>query len=181
MDSLPALSGPRFPWGLVLFSIIMSLAGVLGCGVSAASTSRPATFSWRANPQDDNVIGYRLYYGPSSRFDSGGHLKSGFSYAYYVDFANSQRCRITKSGPVCEPYSANEVQCEGLNTDKPKCTLYGLWGFQYFTMTAYNAQAESAYTRELKSNLSAGSGSSVPAASPGVIGTLHAVYTILLP
>ncbi len=172
MDSLPSSTGPRIPGGVVLFFILFLFCGT-GAGVSAAFASKPATFSWRANPQDDNVIGYRLYYGSSSRFTDGGQLKSGFSYTYYLDFANSQRCRTTKSGPVCEPYSANEVQCEGLNTDKPKCTLYGLGGFQYFTMTAYNAQAESTYTRELKSYLGVG--------TPEVVGTLHAVYTLLLP
>lgn len=172
MDSLPSSTGPRIPGGVVLFFILFLFYGT-GAGVSAAFASKPATFSWGANPQDDNVIGYRLYYGSSSRFTNGGQLKSGFSYTYYLDFANAQRCRTTKSGPVCEQYRDNEVRCEGLNSETPKCTLYGLGGYEYFTMTAYNAQAESNYTKELKSHFGA--------ASPDVVAALQAIYNILLP
>ncbi len=172
MDTLPSLSDPRMAGGAVLFLLCFLLFCGTGGGVSVAEASRPVTFSWRANPQDDNVVGYRLYYGPDSRFERGGHVKAGFSYSYYLDFATSQRCRPTKSGPVCEQYRGNEVRCEGLNTEAPKCTLYGLGGYKYFTMTAYNAQAESPYTRELKSYLGEG--------TPPAVGTLRAIYTILL-
>ncbi len=172
MDKLPALSGPRCFWGVV-FSLVCSilLAGI-NSSVTVAQASEPVVFSWRANPQDDNVIGYRLYYGPDSRYDRSGHLKAGFSYSYYLDFANSQRCRPTKSGQVCELYRDSEVSCEGLNTETPKCTLYGLGGYKYFTMTAYNSQAESPYTIELKSYLGEG--------TPEIVGTLRAIYNILL-
>jgi len=180
MDTLPSLSGPRMFGGVVFFVFCFFVLGGTGSGVSAAQASEQVTFSWRANPQDDNVVGYRLYYGSGSRYDGGGHLKSGFSYDYYLDFATSQRCRTTKSGPVCEQYRDNEVRCEGLNTETPTCTLYGLvGGYKYFTMTAYNAQAESAYTKELKSYFGLYGGG--PGNLPGIVGTLDAVYTLLLP
>jgi len=173
MGSIPSSAGPRFHGGVVFFFLFCILCwGGISVGVSTVRAEGQATFSWRANPQDDNVLGYRLYYGPSSRLDSGGHAKSGFSYAYYLDFAQSQRCRITKSDPVCETYSASEVDCEGLSGERPKCTLHGLGGWRYFTMTAYNAQAESGYTTELKSFFGA--------ASPEIVANLHAIYTILL-
>jgi hypothetical protein len=114
-----------------------------------------------------------LYYGSNSRLDSSGHVKSGFSYAQYLDFSSSQRCRLTDSGPVCETYNSSEVNCVGLYGETPKCTIHGLTGWKYFTMTAYNTQAESDYTTELKSFFGA--------ASPEIVGSLHAVYTILLP
>ena len=173
MDKLPALSGPRWFGGVVFFLICSILLAGTNGGVSVVQAAESATFSWRANPQDDNVIGYRLYYGPDSRYDRRGHLRAGFSYSYYLDFATSQRCRPTKSGPpVCEQYRDNEVHCEGLNTRRPKCTVYGLGGYKYFTMTAYNSQGESPYTRELKSYLGAG--------TPEIVGTLRAIYNILL-
>ena len=174
MDTLPLLSGPRVFRGVVFFVLCCCVLYGTGGGVSVAQASGQVTFSWCANPQDENVVGYRLYYGPTSRYDGTGHLKSGFSYDYYLDFATSQRCRITKSDPVCKQYADSEVRCQGLSTEKPRCTLYGLvGGYKYFTMTAYNAQAESAYTKELKSFLGVG--------TQPVAGALQAVYTLLLP
>lgn len=173
MDNIPASAGPRFHGGTVfLFFFCLLCWGGMSVGVSTARAVDHAIFSWRANPQGDNVLGYRLYYGTKSRLDSAGHVKSGFSYAYYLDFARSQRCRLTASGPVCEPYNSSDVSCEGLYGETPKCTLHGLSGWKYFTMTAYNSEAESDYTAELKSFFGA--------ASPEVVGTLHAIYTILL-
>ncbi len=173
MDSPPSSTRLRSQQGVILFLITFFFAGGAGVGVSSAQDNSQLTFSWRANPKDDNVIGYRLYYGSSSRYADGGKVKSGFSYTYYLDFANSQRCRTTASGPVCEQYRDNEVKCEGLNTESPKCTLYGMDGYKYFTMTAYNSQMESNYTRELKSYFGV--------ASSAFVGALHGIYTILLP
>ncbi len=173
MSSLPPSAGPRFHGGVVFFFLFCLLCwGGISVGVSTVQAEDQATFSWRANPQGDNVLGYRLYYGPSSRLDSDGHAKSGFSYAQYLDFARSERCRLTDSGPVCETYSESEVTCEGLYGATPKCTLHGLGGWKYFAMTAYNAQAESSYTAELKSFFGA--------ASPEIVANLHAIYSILL-
>jgi len=84
MDTLPSLSGPQLFGGAVFFLLCSFLFCGTGGGVSAAQASQQVTFSWRANPQDDNVVGYRLYYGPGSRYDGDGHLKSGFSYDYYL-------------------------------------------------------------------------------------------------
>ncbi len=172
MDTLPSLSDPRIFGGAVLF-LLCSFVFCGTIGVPVVQASEPLTFSWRASPTDDNIIGYRLYYGSSSRFAYGGKLKSGFSYTYYLDFVHSQRCRTTVSGPVCEQYKDNEVRCEGLNTERPKCTLYGMGGYKYFTMTAYNSQMESNYTKELESYFGA--------TSPAVVGALYGIYTILLP
>lgn len=181
MDSLPSSTAPRLFEGVSIFCRICLLCCIciLG-GFTPARAADQVSFSWRANPLEDNVLGYRLYYGSSSRFDTGGIVKSGFSYASYLDFTDSQRCQLTESGPVCETYTADEVQCEGLYGETPKCTLYNLQGTYYFTMTAYNAQAESDYTGELSGYFSKTSTLSTPTPSPQVLGMLQQVYSLLL-
>ncbi len=180
-DSIPSLSGPRLFEGAFLFGLICLLCSffVIGGPFSALAADQ-VSFSWRANPQSDNVIGYRLYYGPESRFAAGGVTKSGFNYTYYLDFTDSQRCRLTDSGPVCETYSDSDVYCEGLYGETPKCTLYNLEGKYYFTMTAYNAQAESDYTTELKGYFGKLKTSSSFPPSAKVSGVLQHVYSLLL-
>ncbi len=150
MDSVKTLFGRRC-FGGVFFFFFVSLAGWLPLegAFSSAAAADKVTFSWRANPLRDNVIGYRLYAGPSSRFVSSGVTKADFNYGYYIDFTESQRCQLTASGPVCETFTSDEVACVGLYGETPKCTLNNLEGRYYFAMTAYNAQAESDYTGEL--------------------------------
>jgi hypothetical protein len=150
MKSIPSLVRPQFSGGIAL-SLFVSLccwSGIYGT-CSFASATDQATFSWRANPQSDDVVGYRLYLGSQSRFDEHGLVKQNFSYASYLDFTGSKRCALTDSGPVCETYTEAEVDCEGMNGATPSCTLHNLAGKYYFAMTAYNAQAESDYTAEL--------------------------------
>ena len=179
MDSIPSSTGPRVFEGVFRSCRICLLCCFLVVGgFSSALAADQVSFSWRANPQADNVVGYRLYYGAGSRFDTGGLVKSGFTYDYYLDFSDSQRCQLTDSGPVCETYSDNEVYCEGLYGETPKCTLYNLEGTYYFTMTAYNAQAESDYTGELRGYFSKISSKLPP--SPQTLGVLQQVYTLLL-
>jgi len=150
METRPSLTEFRLVAGIVVFLLCYFFLCDAGGGVAVAWASNQATFSWHANPSDNNIKGYRLYCGIRSRFDVNGQLKTGFSYSYYLDFSTSQRCRLTKSGSICRQYSDKEVHCEGLNGETPKCTLYGLSGYKYFTMTAYNDREESSYTSELK-------------------------------
>ncbi len=179
MDSIPSSTGPRVFEGVFRSCRICLLCCFLVVGgFSSALAADQVSFSWRANPQTDNVVGYRLYYGADSRFAAAGVLKSGFSYTYYLDFTDSQRCRLTDSGPVCETYTDSDVYCEGLYGETPKCTLYDLDGQYYFTMTAYNAQAESDYTGELSGYFS--KISSKPPPAPQTLGMLQQVYTLLL-
>ena len=178
MDSIPSISGLRSVGG-VFFFLFISLFGWLPFegAFSRAAAADKVTFSWRANPLEDNVIGYRLYAGPSSRFVSAGVTKSNFSYGFYIDFADSQRCQLTASGPVCETYTSDEVSCVGLYGETPKCTLNNLEGRYYFAMTAYNAQAESDYTGELSGYFTK---SGQASASPQVIGAMKQAYLLLL-
>ena len=130
--------------------------------LSPAQAVEGITFSWSANPVEDEVVGYRLYYGPESRF-SGGH------YEYYIDFTYSESCPADTNGYGCEPLAADAVTCEDLFLETPKCTVNGLSGGLYFAMTAYNAQAESDYTNELHTSV-----------SPQKLAVLQQVYSLLL-
>ena len=114
-----------------------------------ASIGGTVTFSWQANPSEDYVIGYRLYYGADSRFNSNGTLKTSFSYDYYIDFSDFMRCDASSNGTSCEMLRPEELQCENLYESVPQCTISNLYGYLYFTLTAYNAQAESSFTPEL--------------------------------
>ena len=109
------------------------------------------TVSWQANPPQNYVLGYRLYYGTSSRYNSNGLPKANFSYQYYIDFSDFERCVAGETNPVCEKISLQEVQCENLLGENPRCTIFNLNDQQYFAMTAYNAEGESGYTYELTS------------------------------
>lgn len=129
---------------LLLASIALALAPV------KAHALAKVTFSWRGNPPGDFVVGYRLYYGTSSRYNFDGQLKSNFSYDYYIDFNRSERCLAANPDLGCEHLNSSELSCENLAGDLPSCTVYNLPGqTYYFAMTAYNTDIESDYTREL--------------------------------
>ena len=179
MDSISSLVRPRF-FGGMTFNLFVSLFCCLGIGsnCSFVFAADQVTFSWRANPQSDDVVGYRLYLGSSSRFDGAGLVKQDFSYAYYLDFIDSQRCMLTASGPVCETYTEAEVDCEGIYGETPSCTVHNLEGQYYFAMTAYNAQAESDYTVELRGYFYSLDGG-VSLLSPEVMASLQQVYMLL--
>lgn len=141
---------------------------IIFCVVADISTPLAAegiTFSWRANPPEDNVIGYRLYYGPESRF-------SGGQYERYIDFMSSESCPVSTSGYGCEPLTDGAVACENLYLETPTCTVNGLPGGLFFAMTAYNTQAESDFTHELQS--------SSDSASSQQLAVLQQVYKLLL-
>lgn len=117
---------------------------------SSALALEKITFSWYANPPQDYVLGYRLYYGTSSRYTSEGLPKSNFSYDYYIDFTLSERCLGDGTDTHCEQLDPSALLCENLAGKTPSCTIYNLPGQDYFfAMTAYNVDAESGYTREL--------------------------------
>ncbi len=181
-----ALSEVSLPGGLsVLWCFLAFFLVLLAGGLPSACAGQDVTFSWRANPPEDNVIGYRLYYGPESRFDASGRLRPGFHYQKFIDFTEFERC--DGADPLsCDALSSAEVQCEGLYSDTPRCTVFGLTGPLYFAMTAYNAQAESSYTRELQLQVpvalasppAPGTGSGT--VSPAAARALQQVYSLLL-
>ena len=172
MDSIPSLASLRY-YGGFFFFVLISLACcvAVGGGFSTARAAEQITFSWNPNPQSDNVLGYRLYVGQSSRFDDDGLVKPAPSYQYYIDFSSSQRCLSTDSGPVCETYTDDEVTCEGIYGEEPRCTLYKLRGRNYVAMTAYNAQQESDFTDELNVE---------SVVSPQDLVLLQVIYSLLL-
>lgn len=151
----------------VFFFFLILLASV---SPVKANVPGKVTFSWRANPPEDNVIGYRLYYGGYSRFNSNGIPKSNFSYAYYIDFADQMRCDGYGDGLSCRMLRPEELQCENLYGDVPKCTIPNLHGHLYFALTAYNAQSESGFTPELRLTVN----------PKGLAAVQQAVTTILL-
>ena len=121
------------------------------CGSEAAEASvgGNVSFKWKANPPEDYIIGYRLYYGGNSRFNSNGVPKANFSYDYYIDFAEQKLCLAGSDKTNCKMLSADDLQCKNLYGDGPQCTVSKLHGLLYFALTAYNAQSESAFTEEL--------------------------------
>ncbi|MCL7486567.1 MAG: hypothetical protein M8357_00135 [Desulfobulbaceae bacterium] len=133
----------------VFFFFFLTIFVFVSGSPAVAAIPGQVSFAWQANPPEDNVIGYRLYYGGYSRFDSSGKPKSNFSYDYYIDFAELERCYTDGSGVSCRILSSEELQCVNLNRDVPTCTISNLHGSLYFALTAYNAQAESTYTPEL--------------------------------
>ena len=136
-------SSPNRIFFIFLFLVFTSAVFV------EASVAEKVTFSWQANPPEDYVIGYRLYYGADSRFNSNGTLKTSFSYDYYIDFSDLTRCDASSNGASCEMLRPEELHCENLYESVPTCTISDLYGQLFFSLTAYNAQAESSFTSEL--------------------------------
>ena len=150
---------------LASVACFLLVALFVSADLSPAQAAEGITFSWRANPVEDDVIGYRLYYGPESRLTGG-------QYERYIDFTYSESCPANTSGYGCEPLADDAVSCEDLIHETPKCTINNLPGGLYFAMTAYNAQAESDYTHELQS-----ASNSV---SPQKLAVLQQVYKLIL-
>lgn len=132
---------------VLIFTVLFLL---ISSGSALAYTPQGVSFSWKANPAEDYVVGYRLYYSSESRFDYNGNLKTNFSYDYYIDFSESERCVPGTDGTDCKILELTDLQCGDLYGDSPECTIHNLQGVKYLAMTAYNAQAESDYTYELK-------------------------------
>lgn len=153
---------------------------LVGFFVSASASSVQAgegvSFSWRANPVEDQIIGYRLYLGQESRYDEENQLKMNFSYDYYVDLTSWEYCPADSDGYGCNPLPDDAVSCVDLFQENPKCTIHDLQDWSYFALTAYNAQEESDYTQELNLQID-GNGNSL---SPGQLATLQVVYSLLL-
>ena len=150
------------PTVFIFTAIIM----ILYCQPAMAKVSKDITFKWNANPTSEDIVGYRLYYGKKSRFNSSGTLKSNFQYDYCVDFAELVRCSGSNYSS-CVDLGSAQLDCENLYSETPKCTLKNIQGYKYFSLTAYNNQDESGFTKEL--NLVNHS-----------ISTLTAVYNVLL-
>jgi hypothetical protein len=118
-------------------------------GPADAYNNGTTTFSWQANHPEENVTGYRLYYGAASRFDSSGKPINNFSYDYYIDLAESVRCTNSSYGNDCESLTRDELLCDELNTNSPFCTLSYLQGTLHLALTAYSTTMESGFTREI--------------------------------
>ena len=156
-DDLPLYSKGLFCILLVFFSLSVAVTAWAGQDV---------TFSWRANPVEDGVIGYRLYMGEVSR-------STGTSYPYYVDFGSWELCFLQNGDSVCDPLPDYAVSCQDLDREIPTCTLHDIEGDLYYAMTAYSSTAESDFTQELF----------VPAGktpTPGQLAVLQQVYSLLL-
>ncbi|GAB4337849.1 MAG: hypothetical protein Kow0089_09350 [Desulfobulbaceae bacterium] len=118
-------------------------------GSAAANTGGKVTFTWKANPPRDRVVGYRLYYGGTSRYKSRGGAGKNFRYDYYIDFAKRKRCVPGVKGGACRTLKPDELRCKGLKSEYPTCTISNLHGHLFFALTAYNTRSESGYTPEL--------------------------------
>jgi hypothetical protein len=135
---------------LNLLFVFLLFAVFLHAGPADAYTKGRASFQWKANPAQETVAGYRLYYGTKSRFDAAGKPKSNFAYDYYIDLAESVRCNNLSYSNDCEYLAPNELSCKGLDSGSPSCSLANLQGTLHFAMTAFNASKESGYTKEFK-------------------------------
>jgi hypothetical protein len=142
---MPELGPSKIIGGVfLLFTVLHNIFPV------GALALEKITFSWQANPPHEYVLGYRLYYGSSSRFNDNGLPIPNFSYDYYLDFNNFERCVADETGSNCEKLDFNELRCENLLNESPRCTIYNLPArYDFFAMTAYNAETESGYTYEL--------------------------------
>ncbi len=122
---------------------------IVHCDTALAGQNSDITFKWKANPSDENIVGYKLYYGNKSRFNANGSEKASFQYDYCIDFAELVRCSGTNYSS-CVDLGIAQLDCENLYTATPKCTLKNLKGNNYFTLTAYNNQKESGFSDELQ-------------------------------
>lgn len=118
------------------------------------SSAWALTFYWTANPVDEYVFGYRLYYGAESRYDWGEEgisLKSDFSYDFFVDPFFGKQCPagtvdysdcvdLDPDAMSCIPSprdwlgSQGEIQCT-MNGDLPNQVYYS-------SIRAYNINGE---------------------------------------
>lgn len=131
---------------LLLF-ITTIIAVITFNGYSNRAFAADVSFCWHPNSVYENVLGYRLYYGSSSRFQSNGSLKSNFSYDYYIDFNFAQKCSIATN--ICTPLTSKDYSCSDLGSSSPLCTVHNLSGTNYFTLTAYNMFGMSPYSQEI--------------------------------
>jgi len=155
---------------------LLMVAFFVFAGVSNVQAEGEISFSWSANPVEDQIIGYRLYLGQESRYDAENQLKMNFSYDYYIDFTSWEYCPADGDGYGCAPLPDGAVSCVDLFQENPKCTIQNSQNWSFFTLTAYNSQEESDYTPELNLQNDV-NGNSL---SPGQLATLQVVYSLLL-
>jgi len=133
----------------ILMLLCIAVSVVMYCETAFAGKSdNNISFKWKANPSSENIVGYKLYYGKKSRFDANGSLKSNFKYDYCVDFTELIRCSGSNYSN-CVDLGSAQLECQNLYTATPQCTLKNLKGKKYFSLTAYNYQNESSFTKEL--------------------------------
>lgn len=153
LEELPQMNPKALSAGVLSDSLLafccflVTSLFLLSGGLTTALAANKVTFSWRASPPEEKILGYRLYYGARSRFDHAHLPRPGFRYDWFIDFTKSQRCEGANP-QHCTPLSPGEVVCENLKGDSPRCTLSGVTGPLFFAMTAYNAKSESGYSRE---------------------------------
>lgn len=135
----------KFKVALKTFFFIAALIGIL-CLLSSNALAAGITFSWKANPATENIQGYRLYFGKTSRFYPDGREKYNFMYDQYIDFGTSQRC----DGEGCQLLSEAELQCNYPDGPIVRCNIPRPPGINYFSLQAYNYAEWSSLTHELQ-------------------------------
>lgn len=112
--------------------VMFLLIGFLGFGGNLLAET--CSFLWISAPVEENVLGYRLYYGTTSRYD--------LDFVYYD--------RVIDIGNVTS-YTVSDLDEE----------LASIW---YFAITAYNQYDESDYSDELSCDISLQPGNELPEA-----------------
>ena len=107
------------------------------------------TMGWAANGPEENVQGYKIYAGRSSRYDDKQQLKDNFHYEYLIDLNTKLSCSLPDM-ENCTVLSGDKLSCADLDQENPTCTFLILaknTAF-YFTATAFNDFSESDYSDE---------------------------------
>jgi len=145
-----------------VFGFILSFYCLISC-LGLQKVEAAVTFTWLASPSQDEIVGYRLYYGKKSRWVAG-------KYEKYIDFTSMQTCSTAGDGSDCLPLPAGSVSCQDLFRDAPRCTVKHLDNRFYFALTAYNNNYESEYSSEI---------SGYPSSLVKRVLTLQKVYHLL--
>ena len=132
----------------VIFLVLVNILSAVIFSSSFASENNGTTFEWRPNPSNEKIIGYRLYYGNTSRYNSKGNLKSKFKYDSYIDFSSGKLC-AGNNFKKCKDMTSSDFKCSKDITGKTKCTIFNIKGNKYFSLTAYNFIKESNYSKEI--------------------------------
>lgn len=133
----------------IVMLLCIAVSVVMYCETAFAGKSENISFKWKANPSSENIVGYKLYYGKKSRFNTNGSLKANFQYDYCVDFTELLRCSGTNYSN-CAKLGLAQLDCDNLYTATPQCTLKNVKEKNYFALTAYNHKNESGFTNELQ-------------------------------
>lgn len=104
---------------------------------------------WTANGPEENIQGYNIYVGTSSRYNDDQQRKDNFHYEYVIDLNTKLSCSLPAM-ESCTVLSDSILSCADLNEENPTCTFLNLPQNTtfYFTATAFNNLSESDYSDE---------------------------------